>query len=178
MGVGLRLKTALRENNMTIKEFAALSGISLNTLYSITKRDSESIDGVILDIISSTLGLSWTFFTAVSPFENLDFLNKNKHIILEKLVNHKILSEDKPLSDVSNIEYWQILSRNVFDINVDEFGGINVLCEEVKTYAPNSDIADDIEKLLKPFTQLEPGGRALVIEYAELLTKNPGFLLK
>ena len=40
MGLGLKLKELLKERNMTIKELSALSGVSLNTLYSITKRDN------------------------------------------------------------------------------------------------------------------------------------------
>ena len=40
MGVGFRLKLALREKKMTIKELSEETGVSLNTLYSITKRDT------------------------------------------------------------------------------------------------------------------------------------------
>lgn len=56
MGVGIRIKRILRDKNMTIKQLSELSGVSLNTLYSITKRDSERVDEVILQHISAALG--------------------------------------------------------------------------------------------------------------------------
>lgn len=43
MGFGQELKNILKKHNMTIKELAEVTGISLNTLYSITKRDSENV---------------------------------------------------------------------------------------------------------------------------------------
>ncbi len=57
MGVGKRLKAILRDKKMTIKELAETSGIPLNTLYSITKRDSERVDQLILQRITDTLGI-------------------------------------------------------------------------------------------------------------------------
>ena len=45
---------------MTIKHLSEDSGISVNTLYSITKRDSLRVDPVILKKIAKTLGLSVT----------------------------------------------------------------------------------------------------------------------
>lgn len=58
MGTGLLLKTMLRDRNMTIKSLAEKTGISINTLYSITKRDSGNVDPVILQRIASALGVS------------------------------------------------------------------------------------------------------------------------
>jgi len=57
VGIGIRIKTILHDKKMTIKQLSELSGVSLNTLYSITKRDSDNIDPVILRKISSALGV-------------------------------------------------------------------------------------------------------------------------
>lgn len=57
MGIGIRLKEILRNKKMTIKQLAEISGVPLNTLYSITKRDSSRIDKVVLRRISDTLGI-------------------------------------------------------------------------------------------------------------------------
>ena len=57
MGMGLRIKTALRKQKMSIKQLSEKTGISINTLYSITKRDSKKVDPVILQIISEELNL-------------------------------------------------------------------------------------------------------------------------
>lgn len=57
MGVGIRLKEILREKGMTIKQLSAQSGISLNTLYSITKRDSKRVDRIVAQCIAKTLDI-------------------------------------------------------------------------------------------------------------------------
>ena len=58
MGVGRNLKEVLRERKITLKDLAMASGIPVNTLYSITKRDSDRIDPVVLNSIADTLGIS------------------------------------------------------------------------------------------------------------------------
>ncbi|MCI6348905.1 MAG: helix-turn-helix transcriptional regulator [Negativibacillus massiliensis] len=55
MGIGLRIKKILRNRHMTIKELSEKSAVSLNTLYSITKRDSERVDSIILQRIALAL---------------------------------------------------------------------------------------------------------------------------
>lgn len=55
MGTGLILKRILREKGMTIKSLAQKSGISANTLYSITKRDSKNVDPILLEKIAEAL---------------------------------------------------------------------------------------------------------------------------
>ena len=55
MGLGVNLKRILKDKNMTIKELSEKSGVSLNTLYSITKRDSSMSRYDIVNKIASTL---------------------------------------------------------------------------------------------------------------------------
>ena len=63
MGVGLRLKRILRDRKMTIKQLAENANIPVNTLYSITKRDSERVDPVILRQLSETLEVPTSVLT-------------------------------------------------------------------------------------------------------------------
>lgn len=42
MGLGKNLKEILKQKNMTIKDLSEKTGISANTLYSITKRDGRT----------------------------------------------------------------------------------------------------------------------------------------
>lgn len=56
MGFGMNLKEILRNKKMTIKQLSESSGISLNTLYSITKRDSVRVDNIIVQRIAAALG--------------------------------------------------------------------------------------------------------------------------
>lgn len=58
MGFGIKLKKILKEKGLTIKELAELSGISINTLYSITKRDTEIPTREIIDKIANALNIN------------------------------------------------------------------------------------------------------------------------
>lgn len=58
MGIGLRIKNILYDRKMTIKQLSEESGVSINTLYSITKRDSDNVDPVILHKLSTALNVS------------------------------------------------------------------------------------------------------------------------
>lgn len=58
MGVGVHIKNIIREKGLTIKNVSEKSGVSVNTLYSITKRDSVRVDCVILSRIAEALDVS------------------------------------------------------------------------------------------------------------------------
>lgn len=58
MGFGARLKQILRKKNMTLKELSEKTGISLNTLYSITKRDTLMPNPNIVSKIADVLQIS------------------------------------------------------------------------------------------------------------------------
>lgn len=58
MGVGINLKRILAERNMSIKKLSELTGIQINTLYSITKRDSINVNKELLSIIATALGIT------------------------------------------------------------------------------------------------------------------------
>lgn len=57
MGAGTRLKKILEEKNITIKDLSVMSGVSINTLYGITKRDNDTINSKILNRISDSLNV-------------------------------------------------------------------------------------------------------------------------
>lgn len=65
MGVGTNLKEILRDRKMTIKQLSEKADIPLNTLYSITKRDSERVDRVILNRIAAALN--------IDPYDLMNF---------------------------------------------------------------------------------------------------------
>lgn len=57
MGVGVHMKNIIREKGLTIKNVSEKSGVAVNTLYSITKRDSVRVDCIILSRIAGALGV-------------------------------------------------------------------------------------------------------------------------
>lgn len=127
MGVGLRIKLILREKKMTIKELANISGVPVNTLYSITKRDSCNVNSLILSDIAKTLELSENFFYAKPPFDNLDFLEDYKAVILENLEKNGGFSwNGRSVVDVGNYEFWKVISDNILSIKANSNGDLDI----------------------------------------------------
>lgn len=58
MGLGVRLKEIIKRQGLTIKELSEQSGVSLNTLYSITKRDNNMARYDIVEKIAKALNIS------------------------------------------------------------------------------------------------------------------------
>ena len=58
MKTGTIIKTLLSQRGMTIKQLAEKTHISVNTLYSITKRNTDNIQSANLEKILSALDLS------------------------------------------------------------------------------------------------------------------------
>ncbi len=57
MGVGTRLKKILEEKEVSIKDLSLMTGVSIHTLYGITKRDNDTIKVETLKKIASSLGV-------------------------------------------------------------------------------------------------------------------------
>ena len=74
MGAGLRLKEILRKRGLTIKQLSEMTNISINTLYSITKRDSVNIDPVLLNRITAILHISNDEFWGIPPLPPREML--------------------------------------------------------------------------------------------------------
>lgn len=60
MAIGSRLKEILKEKKMTIAELSEKSGVPKNTLYAITKRDSEYVRLYTLEKIAQVLNVKVT----------------------------------------------------------------------------------------------------------------------
>lgn len=66
MGLGIRLKEILKAQGLTVKELSEMSGVSLNTLYSITKRDNNMARYDIVKKIAKALDISVEELTGLS----------------------------------------------------------------------------------------------------------------
>lgn len=58
MGIGSNIKKILAERKMKISQLAEISGVKINTLYSITKRDSVNVNSEVLTAIATALDIS------------------------------------------------------------------------------------------------------------------------
>lgn len=144
MGIGIALKNILRNRKMTIKQLSEKSGISINTLYSITKRDSERVDEVILQRIADTLEIPVYGLTGIwseldkRKIEVVDVYNldgtpmsperrKELETLLPSSTNSKLLYDG--LSFEQKKDYWKML----IDIALDELNAEGL--EKVADYS-------------------------------------------
>lgn len=112
MGVGVRLKEILKHRNMTIKELASKTQIPVNTLYSITKRDSYRINLEIAEKISRALNVpqlalfSDSFSKTTEGWESLgefiETMAKNEDMSIRKLAIKSDISYNTLYSFVKN----------------------------------------------------------------------------
>lgn len=98
MGIGIRLKKILDEKDVTLKELALMSDVSLNTLYGITKRDNETIKNDILAQIASTLNVPPQYILGLD-----DELSQRKEKDVDLFTNDFIDTEDGLLSEIIKI---------------------------------------------------------------------------
>lgn len=149
MGVGRRLKAILRSKGMTIKELSEKSGVSLNTLYSITKRDSQRVDNWVVGRIAHTLDVKPTeiLFDPIS-------------VDLEKIKLAAAIQETSKAIGNSEIESKKLLEM------VDE-----ILGDPAET-------DDYMERLLFAFNSLNETGQKKAIENVEDLAKIPEYQKK
>ena len=115
MGVGTKIKAILKEQKKTIKQLAEESGVPLNTLYSITKRDSKVVSDPVVEKISNALGVSKDIFIPSVVRESAwEFAEQQaqQNQVLEKrgLLNGLPEEQRKSLTNAADI-YQRELSR-------------------------------------------------------------------
>lgn len=99
MGFGANLKILLKEKGITIKELSEVTGISKNTLYSITKRDTRLPNDEIISKIAKALNMEYGELLTYDEmkqkisgeFENME---KNVNSIENTLATYPGLIED------------------------------------------------------------------------------------
>jgi transcriptional regulator with XRE-family HTH domain len=91
MGFGSKLKDLLNQRGMSIKELSEITGISINTLYSITKRDTRIPSEEILDKISEALKINKNELITLDVITNeihslMDSMAESEKIVRSKLI--------------------------------------------------------------------------------------------
>lgn len=108
MGIGTNLKNILNSKGMSFKELSEQTGISVNTLYSMTRRDANNLRSENLKKICSVLNIETTdliplrkAITRVNPYDNsydtdyiLDSNNYVVHSEFEKYISNLQLSTE------------------------------------------------------------------------------------
>ena len=103
MGVGVRLKQVLKEHGMSIKQLSEITGISHNTLYSITKRDSNRVDIDMLQKIADALGVDVNYLLNGQTLAERDAAFKEKARRISETANETEKNAITPHEQLENI---------------------------------------------------------------------------
>lgn len=91
MAMGQYIKELLSENGLTIKELSNISGISLNSLYYITKTDPETLTAEMANQLSEVLNV---------PAES--FLSPRNNKALAETLTQKMQEADMSIHDLEH----------------------------------------------------------------------------
>lgn len=150
MGVGLRLKGILRLKKMTIKQLAEKSGISVNTLYSITKRDSSRVDRLLLQQIAKALDIS----------------------VYQLLGESKIDGAEKDLSDSLDLGLLAIHLHKEYDLPTETALKVVDDCREAFSIFFRKGIEVEMEPILD---DLNDRGKQVALERVRELAEIPQY---
>lgn len=121
MGFGAVLKEVLADKNMSIKELSQITGIPLNTLYSITKRDTVNVRHETLEKISQALDIPTDDFID-ALHKNIQAKQHELHYLQQRLEEARYkrqrdMALRKQLSDI-------LLQLTNYEFNDDEIDTI------------------------------------------------------
>ena len=106
-----RVSAGLKQSDLATRLDIPFQGISQ------WERDIRNPKQSTLQKIADVTNLSLSFFTATTPFENLDFLDQYKGVILHSLSRNGLFKmEGRSINDVGQYEFWKAISDNILSI--------------------------------------------------------------
>ncbi len=137
MGLGITIKNLLKTHGKTIKELSEATGISVNTLYSITKRDGITASAEILNKIANFFCVSTDYLLGATSYSGKftvpDHLNDEELLAYYQSTAER-LGKILKQSGKSNLfmQKWAIFLRKLEDhsLTFDEFEELVILYNE------------------------------------------------
>lgn len=152
MGMGQTLKRILHDKNMTIKQLSEVTGISINTLYSITKRDTVNVRTEIIEKIANALDV---------PVERLLTSQDRKRMFdLQAFAG----MEDKHSSaDLGSQE-------GAFKNYVHK-----LVSESMDSALKNFVVDSGIDRLVNNYDKVNTDGKKKILSYSDDIASNPKY---
>ena len=172
MGVGSNLKKILKEKHITIKQLAEGTGISVNTLYSITKRDSKRVNEGHIATIAK--------FLMVSP-EELQKPLLGDYIYNAAAKRHLSPEDISDLTGISEDKLYNILNCDNVPISHDEKNALNqALGIDLDVFSMMGlevyeEPSDTQKALLTAFDRLNDVGQQKAVERVQELGQIPAY---
>lgn len=118
MGIGTTIKELLHNKHKTVRWLSETTGISIHTLYSVTKRDSKTMSDEYVIRIAEALEVDTDVLTGntIIQRKRLETINA----CMEQLTDHKysFLTEDADsvlITDKNNNELSIIMERDEYE---------------------------------------------------------------
>lgn len=116
MGIGINLKIALKEHELTVAELSRKTGISTNTFYAMIRRDNQKINPDVLKKICDN--------TDISIYDLID--DEDKYIVA-------YWDPDAPKAD-----------RQIGDYLLTQIGNDDMLEDIIETYSKLNNIGKEV----------------------------------
>lgn len=134
MGFGTRIKELIKKKNITIKELSERTNIPVNTLYSITARDSNNAKMDTISKIASALGVTIDYLIGTDTSEELKKQYEIKRGVFIDYLYSLGFSVETPLSPNDYPSYHCIGVNNRSTFKVVDANDFNVFQEECNKY--------------------------------------------
>ena len=175
MSFGERLKLARITAGMTQKELGELTQINEAN---IRKYESERQYPKMCNYkkFARAFNIGMNFFEGMSPFEDLDFLNQYKVVILYDLQKKGFMHipENIPLATVETFDYWKIVHKYISSIEQGKDNNLLIVYKEAQPVSPEEvffDASQQKDDLYYLFMKLNKKGKEIAIERLKELAK-------
>ncbi len=152
MGMGQTLKRILHDKNMTIKQLSEVTGISINTLYSITKRDTVNVRTEIIEKIAKALDV---------PVEKLLTTQDRKRMF--DLQVFASMEDKHPAADPGSQE-------GAFKNYVHK-----LVSESMDSALKNFVVDSGIDRLVNNYDKVNTDGKKKILSYSDDIASNPKY---
>ena len=170
MGIGARIKEILKQKNKTILWLAEKSGVSKNTLYTITKRDNTNIRHENLKKIADALEISVEDLLKPDGDNIADSDNKTKDVTTLFISRNSIDAYKKLVEEIVNSEKFKkeidsLLTEKFAKDYIFESKQFNESSMELYSTSSAKDILD-------PYSKLNEAGKEKAVEFVSDLAKK------
>lgn len=143
MGFGKRLKEILKNKGITIKELSDMTGISINTLYSITKRDTTMPAREIIDKIAVALQVELSELVTLEDISTEIFVLMEQEKKREDSIREHLINISKMLNTEALIE----LTKTAIDmLQNEDYKSLYYQNEKFDEYLKNKNATKHIDK--------------------------------
>lgn len=182
MGIGTKIKKLLKAKKKTIKWLSQVSGVSINTLYSITKRDSVYVSMAILEKLAGALEVpvNSLFPDPVEVYDDeeltSDWIRAELKIIAKTISEHyRGLPPHAAKKWAARETQHTIKENNPWDFLYCKWGNLDTADSQLVVASQHITDQEIEEDILSTFRVLNRRGKLEAMVRLDELYRNPRF---